>query len=162
MISLPNIPSLEFNFVPISRLPEVAMGSLIDVIGICTWAGHVWTGIREGTDVEYKKRDVVLLDDSCTKVTVTLWGEQAENKQLDSRSKPVVAVRSVRVSNYYGLSLSMTQSGIVVVNPNIPDCEPLRNWYHNGGALQRTHWLSNGPRAARVQNKSPLTQGWDH
>lgn len=139
----------------ISRLPEMAMGSLIDVIGICTWAGHVWTGIHEGTDVEYKNRDVVLLDDSCTKVTVTLWGEQAENRQLDGRSNTVVAVRDVRVKDYYGLSLSMTQSGIVVVNPEIPECERLRNWYRNGGALQRTQWLSNGPKKALVENMTP-------
>ncbi|KAH8042181.1 hypothetical protein HPB51_021265 [Rhipicephalus microplus] len=137
----PNIPTLQFNFVPISRLQEISKDSVIDVIGVCKSASDLQTVTRRTTSQELKKRDVSLVDRSGTEVSLTLWGDQAE--KFDGSDNPVVAVKGARVSDFSGVSLSLISSSMLQVNPDIPESHALMGWYSREGTLLQTHSLSN-------------------
>ncbi|XP_075745576.1 replication protein A 70 kDa DNA-binding subunit isoform X2 [Rhipicephalus microplus] len=151
----PNIPTLQFNFVPISRLQEISKDSVIDVIGVCKSASDLQTVTRRTTSQELKKRDVSLVDRSGTEVSLTLWGDQAE--KFDGSDNPVVAVKGARVSDFSGVSLSLISSSMLQVNPDIPESHALMGWYSREGTLLQTHSLSNqrgGPMGGNSNWKS--------
>ncbi|XP_075745571.1 replication protein A 70 kDa DNA-binding subunit isoform X3 [Rhipicephalus microplus] len=124
----PNIPKLKLKSVPISNVPYVTENSVFDVIGICSWTGDVRTVKKRSTNEDLKKRDILLVDESRTDVSLPLWGDQAE--KFHGAGNPVIAVKGVRVSRYNGdISLSMLFSGALHVNPDIPEAQALSNWY---------------------------------
>lgn len=136
----PNIPTLQFNFVPIPRLQEVSKDSVIDVIGVCKSTGDIQTVTRRTNNQELKKRDISLVDRSGTEVSLTLWGDQAE--KFDGTDNPVVAVKGARVSDFSGVSLSLISSSLLQVNPDIPESHALVGWYSREGMLLQTRSLS--------------------
>lgn len=146
----PNIPNMKFHFVPISKLQEEDKGRVIDVIGICISADDVQTGTRHDKDKEYKKRILTLLDWSGTKILLAIWNEQAE--MFDGSDNPVVAVKDAEVSEYNGLCLSMTSSGYLKKNPDIPEARNLRDWYKLV-AQDGTPKLSNDPPMGTKKRK---------
>lgn len=155
----PNIPTLQFNFVPIPRLQEVSKDSVIDVIGVCKSTGDVQTVTRRTNNQELKKRDISLVDRSGTEVSLTLWGDQAE--KFDGSDNPVVAVKGVRVSDFSGVSLSLIGSSLLQVNPDIPESHALIGWYSREGMLLQTRSLSTrsgGPMGGGSANWKSLAQ----
>lgn len=155
----PNIPTLQFNFVPIPRLQEVSKDSVIDVIGVCKSTGDVQTVTRRTNNQELKKRDISLVDRSGTEVSLTLWGDQAE--KFDGSDNPVVAVKGVRVSDFSGVSLSLIGSSLLQVNPDIPESHALVGWYSREGMLLQTRSLSTrsgGPMGGGSANWKSLAQ----
>lgn len=151
----PNIPTLQFNFVPISRLQEASKDSVIDVIGICKATGDVQTVTKRNTNQELRKRDISLLDRSGTEVSLTLWGEQAE--KFEGGDNPVVAVKGARVSDFNGVSLSLIGSSLLQVNPDIPESHALLGWYSKEGSLLQTRSLSSrsgGPMGGNANWKT--------
>ncbi len=106
------IPTLQFSFVKIGDLSDVAKDSLVDVIGICRSAGDVTT-ITTRAQKELTKRDVVLVDNSNTEVGLTLWGSKAET--FDASDNPVVCIKNAKVSDFNGVSLSTLSSSVVQV-----------------------------------------------
>lgn len=152
-----NIPTLQFNFVPISRLQEVSKDSVIDVIGICKSTADIQTVTRRTTNQELKKRDVSLVDRSGTEVSLTLWGDQAE--KFDGSDSPVVAVKGARVSDFSGVSLSLISSSMLQVNPDIPESHALLGWYSKEGSLLQTRSLSTRTGGAMGGNANWKTLG---
>ena len=55
---------------------------------------------------------------------------QAEG--FDATGNPVVAVKGAKVSDFNGVSLSVLNSSVVNINPDIPDAHQLRGWYERG------------------------------
>ena len=51
---------------------------------------------------------------------------QAEG--FDPTGCPVVAVKGVKVSDFNGVSLSVLNSSVVSLNPDIPEAHQLRGW----------------------------------
>ncbi|XP_065291671.2 replication protein A 70 kDa DNA-binding subunit [Dermacentor albipictus] len=155
----PNIPTLQFNFVPIPRLQEVSKDSVIDVIGVCKSASDIQTVTRRTTNQELKKRDISLVDRSGTEVSLTLWGDQAE--KFDGTDNPVVAVKGVRVSDFSGVSLSLIGSSMLQLNPDIPESHALMGWYSREGMLLQTRSLSTrsgGPMGGGNSNWKSIAQ----
>lgn len=65
---------------------------------------------------------------------VTLWdkfvsdpGDQLENMVKDAQH-PVLAIKSARVGDFNGRSLSTLSSSTVVVNPDRPETNQLHTW----------------------------------
>jgi hypothetical protein len=52
---------------------------------------------------------------------------------LKTTTKPIVALKSVRVGDFNGKNLSTLSSSRVMVEPNIPETAWLRNWYNSSG-----------------------------
>ena len=80
-------------------------------------------------------------------VTLTLWGSQAE--EFDGSLQPVLAVRNGRINEYGGgKSVSLLQSSVLQVNPDITEAHKLRGWFDNIGSTQEQENISGRTGAA--------------
>lgn len=90
---------------------------------------------------ELKKRDVSLVDTSNASVSLTLWGADADN--FDGSIQPVILIKGARVTEFNGgKSIGLLSSGVMKINPDIPEGHKLRGWFDNGGAENITTSLS--------------------
>lgn len=86
------------------------------------------------------KRDIQLVDRSGCVVSCTLWGAEAE--EFDGSGCPVIAIKGARVSDFGGRSLSTTMSGVMTVNPDIPEAHQLRGWFDSVGKNEDAQSIS--------------------
>ncbi|CAM2104241.1 replication protein A 70 kDa DNA-binding subunit [Caretta caretta] len=128
-----HLPSVQFEFVPISDLENTCKDSIIDIIGVCKSYEDSTKITVKSTNREVSKRNVHLMDTSGKMVTATLWGDEAE--RFDGSRQPVVAIKGARVSDFGGRSLSVLASSTVVVNPDSPEAFKLRGWFDSEGQL---------------------------
>eukprot|EP00878_Enallax_costatus_P012473 GHUV01013026.1.p1 GENE.GHUV01013026.1~~GHUV01013026.1.p1 ORF type:complete len:867 (+),score=301.03 GHUV01013026.1:206-2806(+) len=132
------IPHIIFNFKKLAELETTEAGQVIDVIGIVDEV-QPWSLIARKDGSEAKKRAIVIKDDSGRSVELTLWGDFTQNpgNQLESAvqngQKPVLAVKSARVGDFNGKSLSTLGSSSVVVEPDRPEAGYLRTWWDQQG-----------------------------
>ncbi|KAK1436493.1 hypothetical protein QVD17_02273 [Tagetes erecta] len=132
------VPETQFNFVPIDQLgPYVQQKQLIDVIGVVKDVSPTMSIRRKIDNETVPKRDITIADDTKKTVVVSLWGALATDlgqKLLDIvNESPVVAIKSLRVSDFQGVSLSTVSKSIVEINPNSPDSQKLKSWYCSEG-----------------------------
>ncbi|KAL2961164.1 hypothetical protein AAZX31_17G076300 [Glycine max] len=139
------VPETKFNFVQIDQLgPHVNKSELVDVIGIVKNVSSTMTIRRKSDNESIPKRDITIADDTETlniyachfskkTVVVSLWNELATTtgqELLDIVDKsPVVAIKSLKVGDFQGVSLSTIGKSVVLVNPVIPEAKNLRSWY---------------------------------
>ena len=135
-----SIPTLQFNFVKIGDLGDAAKDSIVDVIGICKSSSDCATIVSSRTQKELTKRDLFLVDQSNTEVSLTLWGTKAET--FESASNPVVCVKGAKVSDYNGVSLSTLSSSVVQINPDLKPAHDLKGWFDSEGANLQTNSLT--------------------
>ncbi|XP_045536529.1 replication protein A 70 kDa DNA-binding subunit isoform X2 [Papilio machaon] len=127
------VPSVKFDFVPISEIANRSPDSLLDMIGVCKSAADVQELTAKSTGRLLKKREVTLVDSSGGAITLTLWGNEAE--KFDGSTNPVIAAKGARLTEFNGSkSLSCLSSTMVRLNPDLPETHRLRGWYDNGGA----------------------------
>ncbi|KAJ6339946.1 hypothetical protein OIU77_007819 [Salix suchowensis] len=132
------IPETKFKFVPIDQLgPYVNSKDLVDVIGIVQSVSPTMSIRRKSNNETVPKRDVVVADETKKTVVVSLWNELAttvgqELHDIADKS-PVVAIKSLKVGDFQGISLSTLGKSIVQVNPVISESKKLRNWYDSEG-----------------------------
>ncbi|XP_042901073.1 replication protein A 70 kDa DNA-binding subunit-like [Parasteatoda tepidariorum] len=120
------IPELIFNFIDINQIVE-AKKSFVDVIGICV-AIEKRTIVAKATNKEIQKLDVHLMSMDQSKIIVTVWGNEAENYQLDDY--PVIAFKRAKVTEFNGCSLNMGPSSMMFVNPNLRQAHALKSWFN--------------------------------
>lgn len=122
------MPALKFNFVPLSQVKDVDVDGIVDVIGVCQTAGELTNLMSKTTRKELKKRDVTIVDQSLSSVTITLWDTQAED--FDGSLQPVIAIKGSRIREFMGSkSLSLLGSTVMQINPDIEEAHHLRGWY---------------------------------
>ncbi|XWS37265.1 hypothetical protein CRYUN_Cryun19dG0028600 [Craigia yunnanensis] len=132
------IPETKFNFVPIDQLgPYVNGRELVDIIGVVQNVTSV-SNIKRKTDNEnIPKRDMTVADETKKTVVVSLWNELANNvgqELFDIADKsPIVAIKSLKVGDFQGVSLSTLGKSTVLINPDIPEAKKLRSWYDSEG-----------------------------
>ncbi|XP_067000915.2 replication protein A 70 kDa DNA-binding subunit isoform X2 [Anabrus simplex] len=132
-----DLPSLSFSFTPLQKLAEIDPNNVVDVIGVCKSANDVQTLIARSTNRELKKREVLIVDESNVGVNITLWGTQAE--EFDVTKHPVVAIKGAKVNEFGGSkSVSVLQSSVLQLDPDIPVAHHLRGWFDRGGAHAET------------------------
>ncbi|KAL3637902.1 Replication protein A 70 kDa DNA-binding subunit D [Castilleja foliolosa] len=132
------IPETKFNFIPIDELgPYVNGRELIDVIGVVQSVSPTMSIRRKSNNEMVPKRDITIADDTKKTVVVSLWGDNATNvgqELLDMSDKsPVVAIKSLKVGDFQGVSLSAVSKSVVVINPENPEAKKLRSWYDSEG-----------------------------
>ncbi|EEB17279.1 Replication protein A 70 kDa DNA-binding subunit, putative [Pediculus humanus corporis] len=136
------LPSAVYNFVPISKLIEMSVDSIVDVIGVAKHATDVQNITARSTGRELKKREVVLVDSSGASVSMTLWGSEAVG--FDCSENPVVAVKSARLTEFMGgKSLSVQMNSTVLRDPDIDEAHKLRGWWASGGSTLECSSISN-------------------
>ncbi|KAJ1387138.1 hypothetical protein SESBI_40216 [Sesbania bispinosa] len=128
------VPETKFNFVPIDQLgPHVNKTDLVDVIGVVQNVSSTMSIRRKSNNESIPKRDITIADETKKTVVVSLWNELATNigqELLDIADKsPVVAIKSLRVGDFQGVSLSAISKSAVLINPDIPEAKKLRSWY---------------------------------
>ncbi|CAH8305494.1 unnamed protein product [Eruca vesicaria subsp. sativa] len=132
------VPETKFNFVPIEELGMyVNQKELIDLIGVVQSVSPTMS-IRRRTDNEMiSKRDITLADESKKTVVVSLWNDLATGigqELLDMADQsPVIAIKSLKVGDYQGVSLSTIRRSNVVINPESPEAKKLKSWYDSEG-----------------------------
>ncbi|XP_053984210.1 replication protein A 70 kDa DNA-binding subunit [Hylaeus anthracinus] len=127
-----DIPSLQFDFVPISSVEKKEKNDMMDILGVVKSCNDLQILTSRTTGREMKKRDINLIDESNTMVCFTLWGSQAE--EFDGSSNPVLAIKGARVSEFNaGKSLSAISSTVIQVDPDIPEAHRLRGWFNTIG-----------------------------
>jgi len=86
---------------------------------------------------ELAKRDMIVLDDSCASIRITIWSESAKQPDATFQHNPVVLVKSVLVKEW-GNSLggSMLQEGTIIFRPAVPEAERVLRWWNTEGKQQ--------------------------
>ena len=127
---LPNdntISSLNYNFIEINELRDVADKEFVDVIGIITSISELRTILSKKTSKELICRNISLTDKTGT-IDCTLWSEDA--KQLnDSNIGQIIALKGARISSYGGKSLNPGSS--IEYSPNIQESIDLKLYYQS-------------------------------
>lgn len=126
-----DLPSLSFDFIPLSSLEKRTPNSHVDVIGICKVCKELSSVIGRASQKEINKRDLQLVDQSGVAVNLTLWGEDAVKFEGDGC--PVIVVKGARLSDFGGRSLSVGGSSLMMVNPDLKESHTLRGWYEREG-----------------------------
>ncbi|KAF9764133.1 Replication protein A 70 kDa DNA-binding subunit [Nosema granulosis] len=120
-------PSYCFNFV---KIKDVATGvNSIDFIGVVKDAFPATTFIVKSTQKEQLRRDLILVDETGS-IKCTFWGQKAE---IEIASGDVLAIKSIRPSDFGGVSLSSAMVTQVLVNPDIPESHAILGWYQDIG-----------------------------
>ncbi|CAG9831621.1 unnamed protein product [Diabrotica balteata] len=127
-----SIPTVQYNFVPIDKIADKEVNSVVDVIGIAKSVSELQTFQARSTGRELKKKEVVLVDQSQTAITLTLWGQDAEN--FDGTNNPVVVIKSAKIGEFGGgKNLSTLVSSTLKINPELKECYRIRGWYDSEG-----------------------------
>ncbi|KAF8399600.1 hypothetical protein HHK36_015469 [Tetracentron sinense] len=132
------IPETKFNFIQIDQLGSYVSGKeLVDVIGIVQNVSSTMSIRRKSNNEMIPKRDITIADESKKTVVISLWNDHATNigqELLDiSETAPIVALKSLKVGDFQGVSLSSLSKSTVLVNPDIPESKKLRSWYDSEG-----------------------------
>ncbi|XP_020197717.1 replication protein A 70 kDa DNA-binding subunit B [Aegilops tauschii subsp. strangulata] len=132
------IPPVQYNFVKIDMLgPYVGGRELVDIIGVVQSVSPTLSIRRKIDNESIPKRDIVVADDSNKTVTISLWNDLATTvgeELLDMvDSAPIIAVKSLKVSDFQGVSVSTVGKSTLVINPELPETEKLRAWYESEG-----------------------------
>ncbi|CAH9092770.1 unnamed protein product [Cuscuta europaea] len=132
------VPETKFNFVPIDELgPFVNSRELVDVIGVVQSVSPTVSIRRKSNNEMIPKRDITIADETKKTVVVSLWNDLATNvgqELLDMVDKsPVVAIKSLKVGDFQGVSLSTLSKSTVLVNPDVPKAKDLRSWFDTEG-----------------------------
>ncbi|XP_065346142.1 replication protein A 70 kDa DNA-binding subunit [Cloeon dipterum] len=142
-----SLPVMEFQNVTIESLKNLAVDTIVDIVAVCQATSDCQTLMSRATQKELKKRDITLVDDSKHAITLTLWGEQAQN--FDGSTNPVVAIRNALVKEFQGSkSLSTGHSAVMAINPDIQISHHLKGWYENYGYSMTFSGVSDGTPGA--------------
>ncbi|XP_040380009.1 replication protein A 70 kDa DNA-binding subunit C-like [Oryza brachyantha] len=151
-----SIPRLQYNFRQISELENIDNETIVDLLGVVTSVSPSATIMRK-TGTETKRRTIQLKDLSGRSIEVTLWGNfcDVEGQQLqlqcDSGLNPVVALKGARVSDFGGRSAGTISSTQLIINPDFPEVERLRQWFMTEGktapCISLSREISNMGRA---------------
>ncbi|XP_057952640.1 replication protein A 70 kDa DNA-binding subunit B [Malania oleifera] len=132
------IPEAKFNFVQIDQLgPYVNGKEFVDIIGVVQNVSPTMSIRRKSNNDTVPKRDITIADETKKTVVVSLWNDLATNvgqELLDIADKsPIVAIKSLKVGDFQGVSLSTLSRSTLFVNPEIPESNKLRSWYDSEG-----------------------------
>ncbi|KAI7864761.1 hypothetical protein BDF14DRAFT_1831812 [Spinellus fusiger] len=121
------VPQVRFNFVKIADIENIEKGTNIDVIGVLKEDMGVQEIMTKATGKLSKKRELLIVDDTQKQIRVTLWGNTAEN--FSSSGSPVLAFKGCRVNDFQGKTLSLSQPGILKMDPDLSESRVLRQWF---------------------------------
>ncbi|XP_068656397.1 replication protein A 70 kDa DNA-binding subunit B-like isoform X2 [Aristolochia californica] len=132
------VPETKYNFIQIEDLGSYVNGrELVDIIGVIQNVSPTTSIRRKINNETIPKRDITVADDSKKTVVVSLWNDLATTvgqELLDlAETAPIVAIKSLKVGDFQGVSLSTLSRSTVQINPEIPEAKKLRSWYEYEG-----------------------------
>lgn len=123
-----SIASQTYSFKKLSDLQDLDLDreSNVDLLVVCTSVGEA-TSLTTKAGRETSKRELTLKDDSGMSISLSLWGEKAQQYGEEMLNQ-VVAFKGVKVSDYGGRSLSAFNSTGITLQPDLPEAEAMRVW----------------------------------
>lgn len=139
-----SIKAVGFNFITISDVQDVEQNKSIDTIGVITQVLPV-SQINVKAGGQKDKRNVVITDESELTVTVTLWEGLAQKE--DYQEGQVLALKTVRVSDYNGRTINAGESNSqVFIDTDHPRTHKLKKWWKEiKGNMQNFNSLTSEP-----------------
>lgn len=123
---------IHYDFVPIAKIATYEKDSFIDVLAVIKDCGSVQSITAKTSQRQLVKRDLTLVDSSCSAIKLTLWSEQAEN--FNSQPGTTVAIKSAKVSDFNGSkSLTTMSTSLIELEPVLPQTKQLLAWYYAEG-----------------------------
>eukprot|EP01147_Barroeca_monosierra_P001107 gene1107-4335_t len=125
------VPQQKFHFKTFEELGNTPvsreMNVFVDVLAICHEVKDADTIMTKTTNKELTKRDVILMDQSARTLTCALWGKDAEEFEANGGVPGcVLAIKSARLSDFNGRSLSVSQTSTIYINPQIDEAQTLK------------------------------------
>ncbi|CAI9298596.1 unnamed protein product [Lactuca saligna] len=130
-LSPPPLPCL-FTFTPFSQMFKYAdAGNNQNVRGVvikCFPSQQIDQGAKTSS-----KRDVIIVNEEKKLLILTLWDSLNDNEgkaieELTQNGPMIFAIR-VKVTTFYGLSLSITNGSSILINPPVKADLQLDNWF---------------------------------
>ncbi|XP_031489389.1 replication protein A 70 kDa DNA-binding subunit B [Nymphaea colorata] len=154
-----SIPEVKFNFTKIDQLSQYINGrELIDVIGVVQHVSSTLSIRRKSDNKDIPKRDITIADESKRTVVVSLWNDHATKvgqELLDMvDTAPVVAIKSLKVGDFQGVSLSTLITSTVVINPDTSEAKKLRSWYDSEGKQSSMASVGSGMISSKTGSRS--------
>ena len=141
-----NCPQITYDFKPINELNNY-FGGFVDVIGIIKDIHEVET-INTKNNREAFKRNIIIVDQTKSEVTLAVWAETATN--FPGESEDVIVVRGVKVSDFSGVSLSTASTSTVEINPPLEQVHELKGWYSRVKGNLETNNLTQAKQGFRA------------
>ncbi|KAF3785823.1 Replication protein A DNA-binding subunit B [Nymphaea thermarum] len=153
------IPEVKFNFIKIDQLSQYINGrELIDAIGVVQHVSSTLSIRRKSDNKDIPKRDITIADESKRTVVVSLWNDHATKvgqELLDMvDTAPVVAIKSLKVGDFQGVSLSTVITSTVVINPDTSEAKKLRSWYDSEGKQSSMASVGSGMISSKTGSRS--------
>ncbi|KAL6558226.1 Replication protein A 70 kDa DNA-binding subunit A [Orobanche minor] len=160
-----SIPRQQFSFRPISEIESAESNSILDIIGVVVTVNPSVPILRKN-GMETQRRTLKMKDQSERSVELTLWGDfcNREGQQLqevvDNGIFPILAVKSGKVNDFSGKSISTISATQLFINPDFPESNSLRDWFDGGGKDAASHSISKDfiPRGSRNDVRKSLAQ----
>ncbi|NP_001384500.1 Replication protein A 70 kDa DNA-binding subunit B [Zea mays] len=132
------IPQVQYNLVKIDQLGSYVGGrELVDIVGVVQSVSPTLSVRRKIDNETIPKRDIVVADDSGKTVSISLWNDLATTTGQEllnmADSSPVVAIKSLKVSDFQGVSLSTVGKSTLAINPDLHEAQNLKSWYDSEG-----------------------------
>lgn len=148
--SASHIPSQRYNFVPISLLAQREPNTVVDLLAVVTDVAEPVKIVQKATGNELTKRTVKIADQTAA-VELTIWNDAALSFAVPIGS--IIAVKSVKIGSWDGISVSTSQSSTIDVNPNVPDLKKLAAWYSTTHGSDVTSLTVKGANAGAGESK---------
>ncbi|KAG2736405.1 hypothetical protein G9P44_000495 [Scheffersomyces stipitis] len=126
-----NVPKMHFNFIKLNQIPNLDPNAIIDVLGALKIVNEPYKITAKSTGKEFDRRNVTIVDETGFAIDVGLWNNTATEFSIPEGS--IIAFKSCRVQDFNGRSLTLTQTGSMLPNPNTPESYSLKGWYDNQG-----------------------------
>jgi replication factor A1 len=144
-----DISKQNYDFVPIASIESIEANKTVDILAVVKSVGDVAKLTSKKSGQELTKCDLVLVDNSGTEISLTMWGDKANQAPMLFANTPVVAFRRARVSDYNGKTVSL--SGDYEVNPDISEARSLLAWWKSGQGVNTRSLSSSGGGAGRME-----------
>ncbi|KAL4589438.1 hypothetical protein LXL04_002345 [Taraxacum kok-saghyz] len=157
-----SIPQQQFSFKPISEIETLENNSIIDIIGIVTSVNPSVPILRKN-GMETQRRILTLKDQSNKSIEVTLWGEfcnregQTLQELVNSGLTPVLAVKSGKVNDFTGKSITTLSSTQLFIDPESSESNTLRIWSNTSGKNTTPQSLSR-ETGSKTETRKTISQ----
>lgn len=135
-----DIKKISYSFTKIGNIQEVAPNAIIDIIGVVTNVSDLAKINSKTTNKELIKRDITLADDTMAQISCTLWGDRAQNSEINAGD--IIAMKGVKVSDYGGRTISTLNSTVMEKNAENNDVYALKGWFESNQGNLQLHSLS--------------------
>ena len=101
------------------------MYDVIDVLGVVMRVGKI-DNVTIKSGETRKRRNLIICDESNTAICLCVWGEKCHLRYDDH---PIVAVKGVKVSEYFKRSINAYEDSRIYLNCSFERAKDMKLWY---------------------------------